>query len=48
MRKPIADGKGEFYRWGQFFTYHAAEVLRQIGETADSVRDGVEIDARRR
>ena len=45
--KPIAEGKGEIYRAGQFFTYYAGEVLRQIGENADSVRSGVEIDVRR-
>ena len=45
--KPIAEGKGEVYRAGQFFTYYAAECRRQLGENADSVRDGVEIDVRR-
>ena len=45
--KPLAEGKGEIYRAGQFFTYYAAECLRQIGENADSVRDGIEIDVRR-
>ena len=45
--KPLAEGKGEVFRAGQFFTYYAAEVLRQLGETADSVRFGVEIDIRR-
>ena len=45
--KPLAEGKGEVYRAGQFFTYYAAEVLRQIGENADSVRAGIEIDVRR-
>lgn len=45
--KPLAEGKGEVYRAGQFFTFYAAECLRQIGENADSVRDGVEIDVRR-
>lgn len=45
--KPLAEGKGEVYRAGQFFTYYAAECLRQLGENADSVRDGVEIDIRR-
>lgn len=45
--KPRAEGVGEVYRAGQFFTYYAAEVLRQIGENADSVRDGVEVDIRR-
>ncbi|WP_371933223.1 aldehyde dehydrogenase family protein [Ruegeria discodermiae] len=44
--KPLAEGKGEVYRAGQFFTYYAAECLRQLGENADSVRDGVEIDVR--
>ncbi|MEO9819509.1 MAG: aldehyde dehydrogenase family protein [Paracoccaceae bacterium] len=45
--KPFAEGKGEVYRAGQFFTYYAAETLRQMGDTADSVRDGIEIDVRR-
>ncbi|MEQ8782936.1 MAG: aldehyde dehydrogenase family protein [Roseibium album] len=45
--KPFAEGKGEVYRAGQFFTYYAAECLRQIGENADSVRDGIEVDVRR-
>src|SRR5210317_1354864 len=45
--KPLAEGKGEVYRAGQFFTYYAAECLRQLGENADSVRPDVEIDVRR-
>ena len=45
--KPRAEGRGEVYRASQFFQYYAAEVLRQMGETADSVRPGVEIDVRR-
>ena len=45
--KPFAEGKGEVFRAGQFFTYFAAEVLRQIGDNADSVRDGIEVDVRR-
>src|SRR6056297_2196886 len=45
--KPLAEGKGETYRAGQFFTYFAAEALRQIGDTADSVRPDIEIDVRR-
>ncbi|RMD91440.1 MAG: aldehyde dehydrogenase family protein [Alphaproteobacteria bacterium] len=45
--KPLAEGKGEVYRAGQFFAYFAAECLRQLGENADSVRPGVEIDVRR-
>ena len=43
--KPLAEGKGEVFRAGQFFTYYAAECLRQIGENADSVRPDIEIDA---
>ncbi|MCZ0811724.1 MAG: aldehyde dehydrogenase family protein [Pseudomonadota bacterium] len=45
--KPLAEGKGEVYRAGQFFTYYAHEVLRQLGENADSVRPGIEVDIRR-
>lgn len=45
--KTLAEGIGEVYRSGQFFHYYAAEVLRQMGETADSVRPGVEIETRR-
>ena len=45
--KPLAEGKGEVYRAGQFFCYYAAETLRQIGDSADSVRPGIEIDVRR-
>ncbi|MFD1008086.1 aldehyde dehydrogenase family protein [Oceanisphaera ostreae] len=45
--KTVAEGVGETYRSGQFFHYYAAEVLRQMGETADSVRPGVEIETRR-
>lgn len=45
--KPLAEGRGEVHRAGQFFTYYAAEALRQIGENADSVRPGIEVDIRR-
>ncbi|EAR60206.1 aldehyde dehydrogenase family protein [Neptuniibacter caesariensis] len=45
--KTLAEGVGETYRSGQFFHYYAAEVLRQMGETADSVRPGIEIETRR-
>lgn len=45
--KPRAEGAGEVYRAGQFFTYYAAETLRQIGDTADSTRPNIEIDVRR-
>ena len=45
--KPLAEGKGEVYRAGQFFTYYAAECLRQLGENADSVRPNIEVDVRR-
>lgn len=45
--KPLAEGRGEIHRAGQFFTYYAHEVLRQLGENADSVRPGIEVDIRR-
>lgn len=45
--KPLAEGKGEVYRAGQFFTYFAAEALRSHGDLAESVRPGIEIDVRR-
>lgn len=45
--KPLAEGKGEVYRAGQFFTYFAAETLRLHGDLAESVRPGIEIDVRR-
>ena len=45
--KPIAEGKGEAYRAGQFFDYYAAEVMRQLGDNADSVRPGIEVDVRK-
>ena len=45
--KTQPEGKGEIYRSGQFFTYYAAEALRQIGDNADSVRAGIEVDVRR-
>ncbi|MEM8538341.1 MAG: aldehyde dehydrogenase family protein [Pseudomonadota bacterium] len=45
--KPLAEGRGEVYRAGQFFTYYAHEVLRQLGQNADSVRPGIEVDIRR-
>lgn len=45
--KTQPEGKGEIYRSGQFFTYYAAETLRQIGDNADSTRDGIEVDVRR-
>ena len=45
--KPLAEGKGEVYRAGQFFTYFAAEALRLHGDQAESVRPGIEIDVRR-
>lgn len=45
--KPFAEGKGEVYRAGQFFHYYAAEVHRQIGDIAESVRPGIEILAQR-
>ncbi len=45
--KPAAEGKGEVYRAGQFFTYFAGECLRNQGDLAESVRPGIEIDVRR-
>ena len=45
--KPLVEGKGEVYRAGQFFTYYAAEALRQLGQNADSVRPEIEVDIRR-
>ena len=45
--KTIAEGTGEVFRSGQFFQYYAAETLRQMGEIADSVRPGVDVEVRR-
>ena len=45
--KPLAEGTGEVYRAGQFFTYFAAEALRLHGDLAESVRPDIEIDVRR-
>ncbi|WP_119302890.1 aldehyde dehydrogenase family protein [Dongia deserti] len=45
--KPLAEGRGEVYRAGQFFAYFAAETVRQMGEATDSVRPGIEIEIRR-
>ena len=45
--KTLTEGKGEVFRAGQFFTYYAAEALRVIGDHAQSVRPGIEIDVLR-
>jgi aldehyde dehydrogenase (NAD+) len=45
--KPLAEGKGEVYRAGQFFTYFAAEALRLQGDQAESTRPGIDIEVRR-
>ena len=45
--KPFAEGRGEIYRAVQFFHYYAAEVLRQMGDLADSVRPGVKVEVTR-
>ena len=45
--KPLAEGVGEVVRSGQFFQYYGAEVLRQMGETAASVRPGVDVEVHR-
>lgn len=41
--KTLPEGVGEVRRAGQFFTYFAAQALRQMGEVCDSVRAGVEV-----
>ena len=41
--KTLPEGVGEVYRAGQFFTYFAAEALRNLGASADSVRTGVDV-----
>ena len=45
--KPLAEGRGEVYRAGQFFTWFAAEALRLSGDRVDSVRPGIGIEVRR-
>ncbi|NBD28799.1 MAG: aldehyde dehydrogenase family protein [Alphaproteobacteria bacterium] len=45
--KPRAEGRAEVYRSGRHFTYYAAEILRQLGQNAQSVRPGVEVDIKR-
>ncbi len=45
--KPLVEGIGETYRAGQFFQYYAAEVLRQIGDLAPSVRPGIDVEVTR-
>ena len=45
--KPFAEGRGETFRAGEFYQYYAAECLRQIGESAASVRPGINIDISR-
>ncbi|MFT4520405.1 MAG: acyl-CoA reductase-like NAD-dependent aldehyde dehydrogenase [Halioglobus sp.] len=45
--KPLAEGIGEVGRSGQFFQYHAAQTLMQMGESVDSVRPGVDVEVRR-
>ncbi|MBZ9661162.1 aldehyde dehydrogenase family protein [Mesorhizobium sp. ESP-6-4] len=41
--KTLPEGVGEVYRAGQFFTYFAAEALRNLGSSSDSVRAGVDV-----
>ncbi|RVC61839.1 aldehyde dehydrogenase family protein, partial [Mesorhizobium sp. M00.F.Ca.ET.038.03.1.1] len=41
--KTLPEGIGEVYRAGQFFTYFAAEALRNLGASTDSVRAGVDV-----
>ena len=45
--KPFSEGRGETFRAGEFYQYYAAECLRQIGESASSVRPGINIDISR-
>lgn len=45
--KPLLEGIGEVYRAGQFFQYHAAQTLMQMGECVDSVRPGIDVEVRR-
>ncbi len=45
--KPFAEGRGETFRAGEFYQYYAAECLRQIGESAASVRPGIHVDITR-
>lgn len=45
--KPFVEGRGEVFRAGEFYQYYAAECLRQIGESAASVRPGINIDISR-
>ena len=45
--KPLAEGIGEVARAGQFFQYHAAQTLHQMGELTDSVRPGIDVEVRR-
>ena len=45
--KPFAEGRGETLFAAKFYKYFAAECLRQIGESAPSVRPGIHIDVTR-
>jgi alpha-ketoglutaric semialdehyde dehydrogenase len=45
--KTLAEGVGEVSRAGQFFRYYAQETLRQMGDLADSVRPGIDVEVRR-
>ena len=45
--KTLPEGIAEVGRAGQFFVYYAGETVRQMGEIADSVRPGVQVEVRR-
>jgi acyl-CoA reductase-like NAD-dependent aldehyde dehydrogenase len=45
--KTLPEAMGEVARSGQFFQYYGAEVLRQMGEAAASVRPGVDVEVHR-
>ena len=45
--KTLKEGIGEVDRAGRFFQYYSAEAIRNIGDFADSVRSGVEVEVLR-
>ncbi len=45
--KTLAEAVGEVGRSGQFFQYYGAETLRLMGELAESVRPGIDVEVRR-
>lgn len=45
--KTLPEAIGEVGRSGQFFQYYGAETLRQMGQLAESVRPGIDVEVRR-